>query len=40
MKKILNSKIFWELIFAIPTLLFSLGIMILIIMALIKYIWG
>ena len=40
MKKLLNSKTFWELIFVIPTLLISLGVSVLIIMALIKYIFG
>lgn len=40
MKKLLNSKTFWELVFVIPTFIFSFGIMILIILALIKFIWG
>ena len=40
MKRLLRSKTFWELIIVIPSLLISLGISVLIIMALIKFIWG
>lgn len=40
MKRLLNSKTFWELLITIPSLLISLGIGVLIIIALIKFIWG
>ena len=40
MKRLLQSKTFWDLLITIPTLLISSVISVLIIMALIKYIFG
>ena len=40
MKRLLQSKTFWELLITIPTILISSAISVLIIMALIKYVFG
>ena len=38
--KLLKNKLFWEIIIGIISIIISLGITILIVMALIKYIFG
>ena len=38
--KIFKSKMFWEILMYIITMLISLGFMVLVAMALIKYIFG
>lgn len=38
--KIFKSKIFWEILMYIITMLISLGFSVLVVMALIKYIFG
>lgn len=38
--KIFKSKMFWEILMYIITMLISLGFSVLVVMALIKYIFG
>lgn len=38
--KTFKSKIFWEILICIITMLISLGFSVLVVMALIKYIFG
>lgn len=40
MKKLLSNKIFWEITLYVLSILISLGFGILIILALIKFVWG